>query len=291
MSPYIENSYNMAWKDKMAMLDDPNRKPSIVLLGGSNVAFGFQSQMIVDSIGMPVINTGLNAGFGLKFMLSECLPRLRHDDVLVVSNETSYHFYDNGYYGEEAFALLFYQGLVPWNEISARQLRSILEQTPLFLMPKILTTNLTGNLQNDNKAYQRDRFNQFGDYIWHWTNDSLRHLDVVRPFNDDGADFNEEAFNDVVQRLNELKQHGIKVVMFSPAAHRIATKNYHHRFATVAKRFAEVGYQFPDSLGVDLMENDCTYNTYFHLNKKGSAIHTRHLIAWLKQQGIGPDVK
>jgi len=104
-------SYTMVWNDKMKMLEDPNRRPTIVLLGGSNVAFGFQSQMIIDSIGMPVINAGLHAGIGLKFMLDECLPRLHRDDVLVLSPETASHFYgETSYYGNDELTYMFLSG-------------------------------------------------------------------------------------------------------------------------------------------------------------------------------------
>jgi hypothetical protein len=276
----------MAWGDKMQMLDEPNRKPSIVLLGGSNVAFGFQSQMIVDSIGMPVINAGRHAGTGLKFMLDECLPRLQRGDVLVLTPETASHFYGDGYYGGDEFVYMFCMGMVSRREISGKQVRRIIEQLPSCLMCRIITPNIFS--KSDGGVYRRDGFNKYGDMVWHWTNDSLTHYNAVAPESDDKAPFNEDALVDVVRRLKETQARGIKVVMFSPAADKMAFKNRYYRFSTVAKRLGDAGFQFPDSTGVDLMDNDCTYNSYYHLNKKGSALHTQHLITWLKTLGLGP---
>jgi hypothetical protein len=279
------NSYVMAWDDKMHMLDAPNRKPSIVLVGGSNVALGFQSQMIVDSIGMPVINAGQHAGMGLKFILDECLPRLHRGDVLVLSPETASHFYAENYYGGDEYVYMFCLGMVPHNEISGKQVRRIIEQLPSCLMRRVLTANIFS--KSEGGVYHRDGFNQYGDMVWHWTNDSLKHFDAVAPEQDDKAPFNEDALKNVVRRLNDAQKRGIKVVMFSPAADKMFFKNKYYRFSTVAKRLGDDGFQFPDSTGVDLMDNDCTYDTHYHLNRKGSALHTQHLIAWLKILGIG----
>jgi hypothetical protein len=77
--------------------------------------------------------------------------------------------------------------------------------------------------------------------------------------------------------------------MFSPAADKTFFRNEHYRFATVAKRLGDAGFPCPDSTGVDLMDNDCTYDTHYHLYKKGSALHTQHLISWLRELGIGKE--
>jgi len=39
--------------------------PKIVVFGGSNVAFGIDSELIEKEFGIPVINDGLNAGVSL----------------------------------------------------------------------------------------------------------------------------------------------------------------------------------------------------------------------------------
>jgi hypothetical protein len=42
--------------------------PKIILVGGSNLAFGIDSRMMQDSLGLRVVNMGLYAKLGLKYM-------------------------------------------------------------------------------------------------------------------------------------------------------------------------------------------------------------------------------
>ena len=70
--PYPENGYERAQFVKMGMLSKADRTPSMVLLGGSNVAFGFHSEMIEEVMRISVINAGLHAGIGLKMIVDDC---------------------------------------------------------------------------------------------------------------------------------------------------------------------------------------------------------------------------
>jgi hypothetical protein len=61
--------------------------PRLIIVGGSNVAFGFDSEYLQKSLGLPVINMGLHGGLGLRYSLSEITPYIRKDDVYVLSPE------------------------------------------------------------------------------------------------------------------------------------------------------------------------------------------------------------
>lgn len=62
-------------------------KPRVILVGGSNVAFGFASDQMVRALGRPVVNMGLAAGLGLEFMLREIESALGPGDLVVLSLE------------------------------------------------------------------------------------------------------------------------------------------------------------------------------------------------------------
>jgi hypothetical protein len=70
--------------------------PKILLIGGSNLAFGIDSKEIEDSLGLNVVNMGLYAKLGLKYMLAQARPYIKAGDVAVVVPE-----YDQ-FYGEYA---------------------------------------------------------------------------------------------------------------------------------------------------------------------------------------------
>lgn len=64
----------------------------IVLVGGSNLAFGVVSPKIEERTGCPVVNMGMNGYFGVRFMLEEVKPSLRQGDVVVVAFEWDNYF-------------------------------------------------------------------------------------------------------------------------------------------------------------------------------------------------------
>jgi hypothetical protein len=96
--PYNRNGFLREQAVKMRMLSCHGRKAAVVLLGGSNVAFGYDSELISDSMNMPVINAGLHASAGLKYIIDDCFPRLRTGDILVFSPEYG-HFFGKMAYG------------------------------------------------------------------------------------------------------------------------------------------------------------------------------------------------
>ena len=51
----FNHSYQASLIDKIARLESIN-EPKIILVGDSNVAFGFDSALIEQKIGMPVVN-------------------------------------------------------------------------------------------------------------------------------------------------------------------------------------------------------------------------------------------
>src|SRR5690606_26128837 len=64
----------------------------VVLVGGSNLAFGIDSKAIEAAVGCPVVNMGMNGYFGVRFMLEEVAPRLRAGDVVVLAFEWDNYF-------------------------------------------------------------------------------------------------------------------------------------------------------------------------------------------------------
>jgi hypothetical protein len=61
--------------------------PRIILAGGSNLAFGIDSQEIEKQIGLPVINMGLHAGLGIRFILNDLEPFVGQGDVVILCPE------------------------------------------------------------------------------------------------------------------------------------------------------------------------------------------------------------
>jgi hypothetical protein len=62
-------------------------RSKIVLVGGSNVMFGFDETQIEDSIHMPVVAFGLHAGLGADLIAERVMPHIAKGDVIVLLPE------------------------------------------------------------------------------------------------------------------------------------------------------------------------------------------------------------
>lgn len=70
------------------------RSPRVILVGGSNVSFGFDPRLLEEELRMPVVNMGLAAGLGIEFMLNEARPHVAAGDIVILSFE--YDLFSSG---------------------------------------------------------------------------------------------------------------------------------------------------------------------------------------------------
>lgn len=282
-----DNTYLLAQFDKMAKIDDPNRPASIILLGGSNVAFGFDSEMLQDSLHIPVINAAVHAGLGIQFIANDCLPRLREGDILVYSPETPSFYSDGGFYGNMSMSEMFFLRGMTMPRLHDVNKWKIVENIPWNMYKNFIsiassTKEKIGLKAKNPDVYQRNHFNEYGDLNWHWTNDSLQHYSGTSAASQKRLTLNRNFCDYIIADLKDAEQRGVKVVMFPPAAARDNFKGSEYKFSEVAAYMGEHGFSYPDTTGVDFMDYDCTYNTEYHMNKKGAQLHTQHLIEYLR---------
>ena len=280
--PYNRDGYLREQVVKMAMIDDPARESAIVLLGGSNVAFGFDSKALEENTGMPVINAGLHAGLGLKYMMADCLPRLRKGDVLVFSPEYD-HFFSNTCNGQGALADMFYlNGMSLPGEVSAGQWRTVIDNTPAWLKRKVEYYILELAHLKTEHVYHLSSFNKYGDVTWHWDNNRPHGTPKGSGKSEEVKDFNEDFFAEVVTALDEVKKRGVKVVMFPPVLERDAYIDKQKKIEYITSRFFKVGFRYACAPDHEAMDKSMFYDTVYHLNHEGAVKHTETLVDIIK---------
>lgn len=62
-------------------------EPKIILVGGSSTAFGLDSGLLEETVGMPVVNFGLYASLGTKLMLDLSRTGINEGDIIVLAPE------------------------------------------------------------------------------------------------------------------------------------------------------------------------------------------------------------
>lgn len=87
LPPKYEGSFLGALKDKCKRLEQEKGK-RIVLVGGSGVAFGYDSQMLAEAFpAYKIVNFGMYAGLGSKVMLDLSEEDVREGDIVILSPE------------------------------------------------------------------------------------------------------------------------------------------------------------------------------------------------------------
>ena len=85
--PVYSNTFVGVLDEKVDRLATVEGK-KVVVIGGSSVAFGLDSALMEEHLGMPVVNFGLYAAIGTKAMLDLSLPHIGEGDIVVLAPET-----------------------------------------------------------------------------------------------------------------------------------------------------------------------------------------------------------
>lgn len=86
MNPYYKVSYSRGIQLKFNKLKKIKGK-KIVIIGGSNVNFGIDSDLIEEKLNIPTVNMGIHGGLGTKFMIDSIEKYMKAGDILIVSRE------------------------------------------------------------------------------------------------------------------------------------------------------------------------------------------------------------
>ena len=85
-APEFQDSFVGALDSKVDRLMN-TEEDKIVIVGGSSVAFGYDSDIIEKYVGMPVVNFGLYAALGTKLMLDLSREGIRDGDIVILAPE------------------------------------------------------------------------------------------------------------------------------------------------------------------------------------------------------------
>lgn len=158
---YLE-SYYAALPLKTERLENTD-SPRVVVIGGSSVAFGIDSKLIEQELGMPCVNFGLYAAFGLKPMLDLSQKHLREGDIVVIAPEITGQMYS---------AYIGYDYLLQAFEAKPGELIGLgMEYYPGLLKSLPDYVKQAGKLNDQGGApvagvYSLQAFDSFGDIVY-----------------------------------------------------------------------------------------------------------------------------
>lgn len=275
------NGYLFALLDKNSYLEkkDEKERNRMIFVGGSNLAFGLDSEKIENKFNKKVINMGLHADMGLKFMLNEVREKLMSGDTIIIVPEYQ-HFFGNTFEGGETLAYIFlYVDNSLILKLDFAQVLNQLQYIPKLIRSEIQNTIIAAikhrKIEIDsNVVYQRKFFNNNGDMVGHLEKADVRINDNF---------IKEKKNEEVVKYMNnfamDVSKKNVEVIFLYPVY--IDSSFEKNKF-----QIEELKKELQKELKIEILstperyklDKDYFFDTSYHLNKKGRELRTKMVI-------------
>jgi hypothetical protein len=279
-----EEDYIYAPFDKLQLLAS-TPGPRIILIGGSSIGFGIDSKEIKRALGVNVVNLGIHAGLGLRYMTNMVKPYIRKHDTIILVPE--YHqFYDGYFEGGEALAqlALMYPELRGFIHPKSQYFH-LLQSVPGIVQKMLYETRLfSEHFKTNDKIYYRHAFNELGDAVSHLDKKSGVNISSLRMFPNKQPVFDPAT----VSLLNEFsvfcRDKGVRAYFLYPAIPDLqfeASKGLISDLDTYLKEHLEIPVMCTPEYFV--LSPKYFFDTIYHLKKPGIEIRTKKAIAILRK--------
>ncbi len=278
LPPQFSDTYDASAIDKYALLKS-TKSPKIVMIAGSNFAFGLDSAKIEEAFGMPVVNMGLHSGIKPHFNLAMVKENLGKGDVVVIGLE-----YEE--YGPRKIdvptALQTVENYPElWRFISPLDYPRIFKGY-LSDYGFLKIDRYRNGYEPQTGVYARNVFNSYGD-IEYPRPESIR--DEVEPDVEMDAD---EIDSHVIKEYNRFyryaKKKGASVYLTFPSLDEKALESSEEEQEEfIAELDKRLEIPVISDYHTYVMSSDLFYNTDYHLNDKGREIRTQNLIQDMKE--------
>ncbi len=275
--------------------------PKIILVGGSNLAFGIDSKMMQDSLGLAVVNMGLYAKLGLKYMLAQVRPYIRQGDVVVVVPEYD-QFYGDFANGDHTLntALLYAPNDRVGDFIRSYSILDVVLRPRVenarrsFLRAAAASVGREDQFfpPDTNPVYNRRSFNEYGDVVAHLGKQGMNPDSIyVGPLPSIDT-FNPETIAYINEVVDESRARGAKAYFMFPS-YIDRSLELNRAAIDSLRRKLDGRLRIPVLGGPENFAYPGTYffDTRFHLNETGRRVRTLEMIDLLRPVTAGQQAR
>ena len=269
--------------------------PKLILVGGSNLAFGIDSKQLEDSLGLKVVNMGLYAKLGLRYMLAQVRPYIRKGDVVVVVPEYD-QFYGDYANGDHTLntALLYAPAdripdFIRSYSIVDVVLRPRVEQARRSFLKAAASAVGRKNQffpPDTNPVYNRNSFNQYGDVVAHLGKKGMDPDSIFVRELPPLKDFNRGTLNDLNAIDEDARTAGAHSYFMFPS---YIDRSYNINIPAIdALRQKIAGGTSMPIVGTPadfVYPKQYFFDTRYHLNGEGRDLRTLKMIEVLRAVG------
>lgn len=256
----------------------------IVVIGGSSVAFGIRTDLMEKELGMKVVNFGLYANLGTKYMLDVAKNSVKDGDIVVIApeqNSQSLSLYFNGeavwYSADGNFALL--------NKVASSDREELFKSFLKFVSGKFGYWR-KGEKPCPSGVYNAKSFNEYGDIRYERKNN------VLPGGYDAGTPIyfrNETISKDFIEYVNnysvDLEENGARVYFAFSPMNRAAVADDSAQILSYTKMLEQnLSCKLLGNPETRIMDSEWFYDSNFHLNDVGSVVYTKQIIQDIKAE-------
>jgi hypothetical protein len=257
-------------------------RPRLVLIGGSNVAFGFQCELLEDQLPYAPTNMGIHASLGLEFMLADAVTEIEANDIVLLSLEY-------GSMRKRIPSRELWEGLLLRPGAFKRLDTVQLVDAGLGFFGHVCDRDykiLLGRDRNGSaEIYRLESFNKFGDVAAH------RSLAPVRPYIDHDPRetttlgcASEDLLPSLQAFVSACESRGAQVVIFFPPLSEQLFPTLRSELTSYVARQKVLFGVLGRLEDIPVPEQEF-YDTSYHLTGTGSAHRTHQVIERLKCSG------
>jgi len=256
------------------------KSPRIILIGGSNLSYGINGQLIYDSLDLYPINTAIHAAIGLIYMMDNTIEYVKPGDIVILSYEYQHFFNREVFGGNELLRTVLEVSPESIKTLSHNQLFNIFKFIPKYALSKIKPSEYF-NMKPRSILYSRSSFNKYGDVFTHYRFAQK----LFKPYKKIKGNINSEIICRIQQFKNKVEEKGATFYVTFPCYQATSFENSKCAIIAVEnelkQHFVLLGsaerYKMADSL---------MFDTPYHLTKEGVDFRTKLLIEDLKRRNL-----
>jgi hypothetical protein len=276
--PDNPDRYLLAYDQKIDLLRISSSAPRLLFVGGSTLSFGIDSKLIGEALHIEkVINYGLHAGMGLKYILDDVYTYTRDHDIIVIVPEYQ-QFYGTGAYGSIPLARIVLEHPKNWELLNLPQKFSVLKNSTGVVKEKFEYTLLHLIFhRNTSEIYALSSFNEYGDVYVHWNLPDEK----IDPLSFPKSDFNYKFGEYFVEEIKKFETKG-KVILLPPIIIEKGFNEIEEKTEEVADFLSNNNVPFWISPQTCVVPDDYAFNGVYHMNRKGVDFYSARIIEIVK---------
>jgi hypothetical protein len=254
--------------------------PRVLLVGGSSTVFGTQGGEIERATGMSVVNAGLQADLGLRYLLDDVEPEIRTGDIVVVTPEYNL-FYANVDGGNSLLPHLLVNPSGARSIHSIEQVMNLLAAIPFHLRGRINTCMKSvlmppgSDVSYRYRLYYRSPFDEYGGTS---SRDSAKVRAVLKDYLLINLPVDAAALELFCDFVETIRRRAVVLVCYPSIPADLYTVNEDRMTDLHRMLSARLGSSIPRPPEAWILPEDLFLDTAYHLNVRGRDRRTAMLL-------------